>query len=171
MFNMRDKTNDKKFRTTARAIIIHNGKLLLLERWRRDKTGRQLHYFSIPGGGIDKGESPEKAVVRELYEEMLIHIKPVRLLARQKAYKRGNYHHYFLCDIVSGEPTFNLDSEEGRFRQFTGNKYAVAWVDLPEVAGQIRHDEYRQLIELLPQLLSDERMNTVDIEIADEYTS
>jgi ADP-ribose pyrophosphatase YjhB (NUDIX family) len=171
MFDLRGKTKDKKFRSTARGIIIQDGKLLLLERWRRDKTGQPLHYFSIPGGGVDEGETPEAAVVRELYEEMLIRAKPLRLLARQKAFKRRNYHYYFLCEIVSGEPTFNLDSEEGRFRQFTGNRYAVAWVELGAVSGQIRHDEYRQLIDMLPELLSDESRKTVDIEIADEYTS
>jgi ADP-ribose pyrophosphatase YjhB (NUDIX family) len=137
--------------------------LLLIERWRLDSRGRSLHYYSIPGGGIDSGETPEQAVVREMHEEMLIDVKPIRLLARQKAVRRKNVHHYFLCQRISGTPIFNMDSEEGRFRAFHGNRYEVAWVVLEEVAEKIHHDEYRQLIELLPELLADPDLPAVDI--------
>lgn len=154
---------DKKMRATARAIIIRDGKVLLFERWRHDLTGKQLHYFSIPGGGIDPGETPEQAVVRELQEEMLIEVKPLKLLARQSALKRKNYHYYYLCEIVSGTPRFNTNSEEGRFRHFSLNRYDIAWVPLEQIAENIHHDEYRQMIELLPSLLSDASSETVDI--------
>ena len=171
MFQFTHKQGEQRLRRTARAVILRNGQMLLLERWRRNKHGKQRHYYSIPGGGIDRGETPEDAVIRELREEMLIDIRPIRLLARQVDTKRGNYHHYFLSEIVSGEPTFNMQSEEGTYRFMTGNKYAVAWLPLEEVAAKIHHHEYRQLVELLPQLLADDSALTVDIDASDEYTS
>jgi ADP-ribose pyrophosphatase YjhB (NUDIX family) len=163
MFHSDKPIPNKQFRATARAIIIDDGKILLFERWRRDRLGRQLHYYSIPGGGIDTGETPEDAVVREMHEEMLVTVRPVRLLARQKAFKRRNYHNYFLCEIIEGTPTFNLDSEEGKYRHFMGNQYAVAWVPLDGLTDKIHHEEYRQLIEMLPELLSNTNRGTVDI--------
>lgn len=167
MFHSDTIIPDKKFRPTARAIILKDGKILLFERWRKNILGQSLHYYSIPGGGIDDGETPEAAVVREMREEMLVTVRPTRLLARQKALKRRNIHHYFLCELVDGTPMFNKDSDEGRYRHITGNRYAVAWVPLEGLADMIHHDEYRQLIDMLPELLSNPDRSTVDIVSAD----
>ena len=54
-------------RHTARCIVVHEGQLLLMERWRDG-----LHYFSIPGGGVEAGESFEQAAMRELAEETTV---------------------------------------------------------------------------------------------------
>lgn len=148
-------------RITARAIIVREGRLLMFERWRRDIWGRELHYYSIPGGGIEKNETPEEAVIRELKEEMSIDVRPLRLLAVQRGKQRT--HHYFLCEIVSGEPRFNPMSEEALFRNPAHNRYAVAWIKVSGAAVTVRHDEYRQILEALPKLLADSSVGTVDI--------
>jgi ADP-ribose pyrophosphatase YjhB (NUDIX family) len=58
---------------TARGIIQKQHSILLMERWRDD-----LHYFSIPGGHMEVGESPEETVVREVFEETGVVIKTER---------------------------------------------------------------------------------------------
>ena len=61
--------NDKKIwgmkkshRVNVRAIIIHDGKILLNE------FGKGL-YYNLPGGGVDDGELIKDAVIREVMEE------------------------------------------------------------------------------------------------------
>lgn len=52
-------------RIRSAAILIQNNSLALLERHRAG-----MHYFTFPGGGMDAGETPEQAVVRETREEL-----------------------------------------------------------------------------------------------------
>lgn len=53
-------------RPTVSAIILHKNKLLLAKRRTKPFKG----WWDLPGGFIDKGETPEKALQRELREEM-----------------------------------------------------------------------------------------------------
>ncbi|MBI2421573.1 MAG: NUDIX hydrolase [Candidatus Hydrogenedentes bacterium] len=52
-------------RIRAAAILLHEGRVLLVEH---AKAGR--HYWLLPGGGVDYGESLAEAVARELREEL-----------------------------------------------------------------------------------------------------
>ncbi|EIA0900483.1 NUDIX hydrolase [Vibrio parahaemolyticus] len=47
------------------AVVVREGKILVQERFRRNKG----MVFEFPGGSVDKGESGEQAAVRELWEE------------------------------------------------------------------------------------------------------
>ncbi len=51
-------------RVAAYAIIERRGKILLTH-WRRG----HLHGWTLPGGGLEAGEDPRDAVVREVLEE------------------------------------------------------------------------------------------------------
>lgn len=48
----------------AYAVVERRGKLLLTH-WRRG----HLHGWTLPGGGLEPGEDPRDAVVREVFEE------------------------------------------------------------------------------------------------------
>jgi 8-oxo-dGTP diphosphatase len=48
----------------AVAVVIDCGDVLVI---RRRKNGRE--YAVLPGGGVEDGEAPEQACLRELYEE------------------------------------------------------------------------------------------------------
>jgi ADP-ribose pyrophosphatase YjhB (NUDIX family) len=113
-------------RHTARAIVIHDQKLLLIERYRGN-----LHYYSIPGGGIEAGETPEEAVIREVAEETscMVRLKrPLYLL------KRGEVqHHFFLCEYVSGDVHLPADSPEALHRR-PDNRFIPKWMPLDELA-------------------------------------
>lgn len=52
----------------SRAVIIHDGKLLIVHHPERD-------FYALPGGHLDAGESPEECIKRELVEEL--GVKPV----------------------------------------------------------------------------------------------
>lgn len=53
-------------RLGAYAVIVHDEKMLLT---RISPAGFPVGMWTLPGGGVDHGEHPDDAVVRELYEE------------------------------------------------------------------------------------------------------
>jgi 8-oxo-dGTP diphosphatase len=61
----------------AIGIVIARGRVLICRRKKNDSFGG---YWEFPGGKIEAGESGEQAVARELYEELLIRVTPVRAL-------------------------------------------------------------------------------------------
>ncbi len=112
---------------TARAIIIQDDKMLAFYRRKQNReTGNWIEYFSIPGGEIDEGETPEQAVIRELKEEMGVTIEPIRLVAHDGS--NGFEHYVFSARIISGEPVFMSDSQEAVDYQNKFNTYQVVWV-------------------------------------------
>ena len=85
------------------AIIQKNGKLLLCQRL---KGKRCELLWEFPGGKINPGETPEKCIVRECYEELNIIIEAERLV-REVDYAYSdiavNIQFYF-CKLIDGEP-------------------------------------------------------------------
>lgn len=155
-------------RRTARGIIVRDGLLLMFERWRMMPHGRRMHYFSIPGGGIDSGETPEQAVVREMKEEMGIVVRSERLLVRQTT--PVSEHYYFLCKILSGEPAFQSDSPEAA-DQSDHNDYQVEWVPLAHWRDVHLFPDYRQALGVIKQQrLLYEPQQPVDIDFKRRYT-
>jgi ADP-ribose pyrophosphatase YjhB (NUDIX family) len=61
----------KKFRRSAGVILKHGDEVLLCKR-SPDET--MPNVWSIPSGGIEEGESPGQAAIREFYEETNIEI-------------------------------------------------------------------------------------------------
>ncbi|MFJ8771164.1 NUDIX domain-containing protein [Streptomyces microflavus] len=78
-------------RVRAGAILIRDGHLLLIRFQDPDEDGP---YYEIPGGGVEAGETPEEAAVRELREETGLLGSVGREVAR--VWKGGRYEHYFL---------------------------------------------------------------------------
>lgn len=65
-------------RIMATAVIKKNGKYLLLRRSRSNKMYSNMWQF--PEGGVKFGETPEKALRRELKEETGLRLKRAKLL-------------------------------------------------------------------------------------------
>ena len=83
-------------RIRAATILIENERIALIER---HKAGR--HYFTIPGGGVDPGETPEEAALREMEEETGLQVAILRLVA--EVWFKGNQQLYYLVEWVGGE--------------------------------------------------------------------
>ena len=112
-------------RHTARAIVVHDNQLLLMERWRDD-----LHYFSIPGGGIEADEVAEETVVREILEETSIDVEVIRLVLEMHA---GEVvHQIYLCKYLSGTP--ELQEHAPEFIDMTpNNRFKPTWMPLEQI--------------------------------------
>lgn len=83
-------------RIRAVAILIENEQIALIERHRAGK-----HFFSFPGGGVDEGETAERAVLREMEEETGLRVAVQRKVA--DVWFRGNRQEFFLVERLDGE--------------------------------------------------------------------
>jgi 8-oxo-dGTP pyrophosphatase MutT (NUDIX family) len=127
----------------VRAIVFRSGKLLVI---RRDKFGKK--YMVLPGGGVDVGETPEEAVVREAKEETSTDIEIVRKVFDQSRYREYPKQLVYLCKLKShSDPRLDEASIEYQLNQ-TGNKYAPAFLSLSEIESSG--------VEFLPQILLEE---------------
>ena len=116
-------------RHTARGIVVHDNKLLLMERWRLYEQ-QKLHYFSIPGGGIEPGETPEQTVVREIEEETMI---AVRVRHRVLEMHDGDsVHAIYLCEYISGEPALAPHAPEAIHGD--DNRFKPGWVPVAKLS-------------------------------------
>jgi len=112
-------------RNRSGIILIEENKLALIERHRAG-----IHYFSFPGGGIDDGESPEQAAVREAEEELGIFVEIKHKAA--VVFFNGNTQHYFLVEKLGGEFGTGTGEEYGEYNPTHGT-YRPLLMPLAEV--------------------------------------
>lgn len=62
-------------RNRATAVIVRDNEILMV---RFDYRGKSFWY--LPGGGIEAGETPEQALVREVREELNLKVTEYKLL-------------------------------------------------------------------------------------------
>lgn len=62
-----------RFHITVKGIVVYEHKVLILKRVRPSSDG--LGYWELPGGGLEYGETPHQALIRELKEETNLDIK------------------------------------------------------------------------------------------------
>ena len=117
-------------RKAARAIIIKDDTLLVIHR---NKFGKE--YYTLPGGGIDAGETPEQAVVRELDEETGVKATIERLVFVEEPGEPYGTQYIFLCRYLTGEPQLREDSEEAALNKQGKNLYTPLWLPLADIAS------------------------------------
>ena len=79
-----------------RAIIIKDGKLVVMER---HKNGR--HYFVFPGGGREGNETEAECCEREVLEEFGITVKAQQMIYFME--QSGTLQGFFVCEWISGQ--------------------------------------------------------------------
>jgi ADP-ribose pyrophosphatase YjhB (NUDIX family) len=69
---------ERSIRVTARCLFRHEGQILTISAQDSDKP--EPHY-SMPGGGVEFGETSEQALRREMQEELGAEIADLELRA------------------------------------------------------------------------------------------
>lgn len=127
--------------------MFKGNRILVMERWRRDEaTGEISHYFSIPGGGIEEGETPEEAAVREIWEEMRVDAELGPMVATTSTPRGKRY--YFLGYYKSGTALLHPKSPEAQ-QNDPGNRFKPRWLPVGELNEGNCHPDYQRLIPLI----------------------
>ena len=127
---------------TVRGIIVKDNKVAVIKRIK-EKEGKIRTYYVLPGGGVEEGETLEKAMHREAKEELgiEIHIKGILY----KFVNMGDLNHFMLCEITDGE--FGT----GTGPEFTSKEYSSRGQYIPML---ISRDEMPD-IDLVPNEIRD----------------
>ncbi len=73
---------------------------------------RDIPVWTLPGGGLDSGESPEEGTTRELEEETGCQVKIVRKVAEYlPVNKMTRFTHFFECEIVGGSAQTGAETQ------------------------------------------------------------
>lgn len=112
-------------RVGVAAIIMRNRRVLLIRR----KTAHGNGTWSVPGGHLEFGETPEQCAIRETAEEVGIEINRIRFVAATNDFFRASSKHYITLwmtgEWVSGEPVIAAERELDALGWF-------AWDNLPQ---------------------------------------
>lgn len=112
---------------SCRGIIIKDKKILLIQRVRYNSK-----YYTIPGGTIEKGETKEETLIREIKEETNCEVEIEKYLFSTKSKESGKINYFFECKFISGVPELRTDSVEFT-RQNKNNKYNPDWLTLDNI--------------------------------------
>ena len=100
---------------SAAGVVIKDGKVLLC----RHSYGAGSGLLIVPGGYLERGESPQDAVCREVLEETGVTVKPGRLIGAR--FSQRDWYMAFAAGYVCGEA--RSDGEENS---------EVVWMDCEE---------------------------------------
>ena len=150
--------------------------IILLNQKNQVFWGKRIrtHSWQFPQGGIDRGETPEQAMVRKLHEEVGLHREHIRILARTRDWlryevpdryirrdARGHYKGqkqiWFLLQLLGNDWDLNLRAtDHPEFDAWRWNDY---WVPL-DVVVEFKRGVYEMaLTELARHLPRNEYRN------------
>ena len=141
------------------------------------------HSWQFPQGGINPGESAEQAMYRELFEEVGLSRKDVRILAstrnwlRYKLPKRlvrwdtkpvciGQKQKWFLLQLVSGDAEINMQTSSTP--EFDGWRWVSYWYPVRQVVS-FKRDVYRRVMKEFVSAVMSLQENTPKPQNASAY--
>ncbi len=116
----------------AKALVVHEGKVLIVRESGDYEEGLHEGKWDVPGGRLDDGESFFDGLKREVREEAGLEVTPVRVvrLAENFPEIKGEKCHiiriYMECELEAA-PTVVLSTDHDKFE----------WIDPEE------HEKYR----------------------------
>ena len=113
---------EKRIRT--RAIIMHDNKIVSMYREREGRV-----FYTFPGGGQEGNESEEECVIREVYEEFGITIKPIKKVYTYE--NQNSIEHFYIADWLSGE--FGSGNGEEYQENRNNGIYIPKFIEISEI--------------------------------------
>jgi putative (di)nucleoside polyphosphate hydrolase len=143
--------------------------IILLNQRNQVFWGKRIrtHSWQFPQGGIDRGESPEQAMFRELHEEVGLHPEHVRIMARTRDWlryevpdrfirrdARGHYKGqkqiWYLLQLVGHDWDLNLRATD--HPEFDAWRWHDYWVPL-DVVVEFKRGVYEMALTELARYL------------------
>ena len=147
--------SELRIRPAVRAVVVDPAERVLLVRF----TFPDHSLWATPGGGIEPGESDEKAIRRELSEELGlddVRLGPVvwireHIVPFASGLWDGQAERHYLVRTAAFEPAPRLSWAELNAEHVT----AIRWWTLPEMEASTELFAPRRLPALLRALLED----------------
>jgi ADP-ribose pyrophosphatase YjhB (NUDIX family) len=101
------------------AAVIRDGRILIVRRARAPAVG----VYTLPGGGVEAGETLVEAAAREVREETSLIVEPHTLLGHREVIVRdvdGHVERHFVilpfaARYIAGEPVLNDELSEAHW--------------------------------------------------------
>ncbi|MBI6548861.1 RNA pyrophosphohydrolase [Xenorhabdus lircayensis] len=147
--------DDDGYRPNVGIVICNRqGQVLWARRYGQ-------HSWQFPQGGINPGESPEQAMYRELFEEVGLNRKDVRVLASTRSWLRyklpkrlvrwdtkpvciGQKQRWFLLQLLCNEADINV--QRSNTPEFDGWRWVSYWYPVRQVVS-FKRDVYRRVMK------------------------
>lgn len=115
-------TEEKQIDVLVRAIIQNKGKILICQKIGKDYKGKDYYFF--PGGHVEFGESANKALEREMKEELGLKIKKCSFIGGSEHLftKDGKKHHEINLAFDVKVDKLKLKSRENHIEFFLKTK-------------------------------------------------
>lgn len=150
-----------KFFKKARALILYEGKLCVIEVTHENGEV----YYLLPGGGVDEGETASQAAAREAHEEYGVLVECPKYLGRKyyscpdsyngtefKSNRVEYYYIFTLDDKSKFDSSFGL---EGEFAEKGDNykKITLSYDEVkrtsPKAINKMSEAVYKKLLEFM----------------------
>ena len=124
------------------AVVFRGEEVLLIKRGKAPFKGA----WSIPGGGLDYGESVKDAVLREVMEETSLEVEILALLdvfdGLPDTHPREFSNHIVMIDYVcewrAGDPVAGDDAVEAEFVSLKTAQERLSWDKTREALARAR---------------------------------
>lgn len=121
-------------------ICAEDARFLMGKRWGAHGAGR----WTVPGGHVEFGETPEQAAHREVYEEVGVTVADVRFVALSNDVNRSEGTHYvtlwYTATHIDGTPSVREPDKLTDLRW-------VGWDELPSPLFLPWHNVDREMIK------------------------
>jgi 8-oxo-dGTP diphosphatase len=111
----------------AGVVLLTDSGVAAIERVRDGMT-----YYTLPGGGVEDGETPQEAAVRETHEELGLIVRVDGLVAVINF--RGSTQYYYRAEVLGGEFGAGTGEELASPAHSKAGSYRAVWLEPRQLA-------------------------------------
>lgn len=137
-------------KVSSGGVLYHEGKYLVI-KWQSQGT------TELPKGTIEKGETPEQACIREMFEETGYNVKIIHSLGESTFtfnWKDGNTYqktvHYFLM--------IRTDNAIATPHREEGEDFENEWLTFEQAYKNLSHDDSKQILKKAQIIVTSENL-------------